>query len=165
MNTLTTIELFKEDMKFSSGHYTIFSATQREKMHGHNFTVYVAFEACVDENGMAFDYDIYKEKLRKLCRSLSEYFLIAGSSPYQTIVEEGDYVYVHFANEKIPFLKKDVLILPLKNITVEELSQWFVDQIISDKGALEKYAIQNILVKVFSAPGQSGCARWQKTCQ
>lgn len=159
---LTTIELFKEDMKFSSGHYTIFSASRREKMHGHNFTVYAAFDACVDENGMAFDYDIYKERLRLLCQSLSEYFLIAGLSPYQTITEEGEYLYVHFNDEKIPFLKKDVLVMPLKNITVEELSVWFLEKLVNDQESLKKYNIKRIHIKVYSAPGQSGCAEWEE---
>jgi 6-pyruvoyltetrahydropterin/6-carboxytetrahydropterin synthase len=158
---LTTIELFKEDMKFSAGHYTIFSPTHREKLHGHNFTVYAAITASVDNNGMAFDYDIYKERLRGLCRGLSEFFLIAGASEYQRIEEDGDCIYVYFHDEKIPFLKRDVLILPLKNITVEELSGWFVEELSRDKGELERYNIQNITVKVYSAPGQCAGAQWR----
>lgn len=161
MSHLTTIELCKEDMKFSAGHYTIFSPTHREKLHGHNFNVYAAITAKTDDNGMAFDYDIYKEKLRKLCRSLGEYFLIAGDSQYQTIEQEGDYTYIYFNNEKIPFLTKDILILPIKNITVEELSKWFVGQLTEEKQILDKHEINAILIKVFSGPGQSGSYQWQ----
>jgi len=158
MNT-ATIELFKENMKFSAGHYTIFSATHREKLHGHNFNVYAAITAAVNENGMTFDYDIYKDKLHRLCKSLSETFLVAGESPYQTIITEGDQLFVHFNNEKIPFLKKDVTLLPVTNITVEELSRWFIQQLIVDS-EIETYKIRKIVIKVFSAPGQAGCAEW-----
>ena len=35
----TTIELHKEAMKFSAGHFTIFGPDRREPLHGHNFTV------------------------------------------------------------------------------------------------------------------------------
>ena len=161
MTTFTTIELCKENMKFSSGHYTIFSPTHREKLHGHNFTVYAAITAAVDKNGMAFDYDLYKEKLRQLCKGLSEYFLIAGNSPHQTIEEDGEYLYVHFNNEKIPFLKKDVLVMPLTNITVEELSRWFLSELTSNTDDIEQYQIKKIKVKVFSAPGQCASAKWK----
>lgn len=158
---LTVIELHREDMKFSAGHYTIFSPTERERLHGHNFSVYAAISARVDENGMAFDYDIYKTKLRELCRGLSECFLLAGNSPYQRIEEDGDYIYIHFHHEKIPFLKSDVQILPLRNISVEELSQWFIDQLLHDEALIKKYAIKSILIKVFTGPGQAGSAFWQ----
>jgi 6-pyruvoyltetrahydropterin/6-carboxytetrahydropterin synthase len=156
----TTIELFKEDMKFSAGHYTIFSATHREKLHGHNFRVFAAITAHTDENGMAFDYGIYKRHLRDLCKKLNSCFLIAGDSTYQTIEYAQDYIYIHFNHEKIPFLASDVLILPLKNITVEELARWFVAQLIADTDNLQRYQIQSIDIKVFSGPGQSGSFCW-----
>lgn len=162
MSHLTTIELFKENMKFSAGHYTIFAPDHREKLHGHNFTVHAAFTARTDENGMAFDYDIYKQKLRKLCKGLGEFFLIAGDSEYQTIEQEGDYTYIHFHNEKIPFLTQDILILPIKNVTVEELSRWFVEQLLNEPEELEKHSIEAIIIKVFSGPGQSGSYEWRK---
>lgn len=160
MSYQTTIELHKEDMKFSSGHYTIFGPGHREKLHGHNFTLYAAITTETDDNGMAFDYDIYKEKLRKLCKSLSGYFLLPSNSPYQTIEHTDDYVIVHFGEEKIPFPKKDVLLLPVKNITVEELARWFIDQLIADPQEIKNYAINRLLLKVYSAPGQCGTAEW-----
>lgn len=156
----TTIELYKEDMKFSAGHYTIFSPTRREKLHGHNFRVFAAITANTDENGMAFDYAIYKKHLRDLCSQLNSCFLIAGNSNYQTIECNQDYIFVYFHNEKIPFLATDVKILPLKNITVEELARWFVDQLIADTENLQRYKIQKIEIKVFSGPGQSGSFCW-----
>ncbi|MBY0545048.1 MAG: 6-carboxytetrahydropterin synthase [Gammaproteobacteria bacterium] len=150
-------------MKFSSGHYTIFGPNDREKLHGHNFTLYAAITTYANDNGIAFDYDIYKEKLRKLCKSLSGYFLLPGNSPYQTIEHTEDYVIVHFGKEKIPFPKQDVLILPLKNITVEELALWFIRELTADNTEIEGYQIERLLIKVFSAPGQCGTAEWTKT--
>ena len=38
---VTTVELQKESMKFSAGHTTIFSATEREPLHGHMYQVYL----------------------------------------------------------------------------------------------------------------------------
>ncbi len=161
MSELTTIELCKENMDFSSGHYTIFSPTHREPLHGHTFRVYAAITAKIDkDNGIAFDYATYKTKLRALCDQLNSYFLIAGESPHQELVEEGDYVYVHFHNEKIPFLKRDIIILPIKNITLEELSRWFIKELISDQTSIQKYGVKKIIIKVSSAPGQWASMHW-----
>lgn len=160
MSYVTTIELHKEDMKFSSGHYTIFGPNDREKLHGHNFTLYAAITTETDNNGIAFDYDIYKEKLRQLCKQLTGRFLLPMHSTYQTIEHTEDFVIVHFGKEKIPFPKLDVLLLPLKNITVEELATWFIAQLTADNAEIEKYHIHQILMKVYSAPGQCGSALW-----
>jgi hypothetical protein len=48
------------------------------------------------------------------------------------------------------------------NITVEELSYWFLGHLIADKHDLEKNLIQKIKVKVSSSPGQFGSAQWKK---
>ncbi len=162
MQKMTVIELQKEDMKFCAGHFTVFSPTEREHLHGHNFMVYAALTAPLNDNGISFDYDIYKEKVRLLCKALGHVFLLAGTSPYLRIEEEGDYYQVHFNGERIPFLKRDAKILPLRNITVEELALWFVTQLTQETEELQKHGIVAITIKVFSAPGQCGSASWEK---
>lgn len=160
MSAYTVIELNKEYMGFDAAHFTIYSATHRERLHGHNFSVYASLTAQVDENGMTFDYALYKQKIRALCDELSQYTLIPDHSPHLRLEEEGDYLYVYFDREKIPFLKKDVKHLPLRNITVEELSRWFVEKLSQEKQELTRYGIQRIVVKVCSAPGQCGSCEW-----
>ena len=39
MTDLCTLYIDKESHKFSAAHYTIFSATERERLHGHNYSV------------------------------------------------------------------------------------------------------------------------------
>ena len=84
------IRLDKETMKFSAGHFTIFGPGERERLHGHNFKVAVVLHACVGDNGLCFDYGIYKQKLVALCRELNEYFLLPGRSPFLVIEEQED---------------------------------------------------------------------------
>ncbi|MCA0403578.1 MAG: 6-carboxytetrahydropterin synthase [Proteobacteria bacterium] len=160
---LTTVELQKESMKFSAGHTTIFSATEREPLHGHMYNVYLALTTTVEENGMTFDYRYYKERIHKLCRHLNQTFLMPELSPFLQMAEDDEYYYFTFNKKKIPFLKEDVTLMPLTNITVEELSRWFVLELIKDKEELVKHRIEKIVVKVFSAPGQSASHEWQKS--
>lgn len=160
---LTTVELQKESMKFSAGHTTIFSETEREPLHGHMYTVYLALSTWVEENGMTFDYRYYRERIQVLCRYLNQTFLMPQHSPFLTFSEDKEYYYFTFNHKKIPFLKEDVTLMPLTNITVEELSRWFVNELIRDTAELDRHRIEHIEVKVFSAPGQSANHTWYRT--
>lgn len=157
------IELHKENMKFSAGHFTVFSATERENLHGHNYNVYVGLKVSFDHNGMAFDYRTYKQKIYLLCKQLNQTCLLPSDSKFLTITEDETYFKVLFAAETLFFLKRDVTLLPMTNITVEELSAWFVDKLCADQAELQRNCVTAIVVKVFSGPGQSGSAQWESS--
>src|SRR3990167_5124353 len=110
-NYTTTVELQKESMKFSAGHTTIFSKTEREPLHGHMYGVYLALSTTIAENGMTFDYRYYKEKIHVLCRHLNQTFLMPKNSPFLELTEDEEYYYFRFNHKQIPFLKEDVTIL------------------------------------------------------
>ena len=159
MNDRVTIRLAKEAMKFSAGHFTIFSATERERVHGHNFVVEVDLLARMQGNGMCFDYGIYKAKVIALCRELNEWMLLPTRSPHLRIEAEGELVFAHFDGERIPFLCKDVKLLDVANVTLEELAAWFLQRLGEDRDALRAHAIEAIEVRVASGPGQSAGRR------
>lgn len=159
---LTTVELQKESMKFSAGHTTIFSATEREPLHGHLYQVYLGLTTWVEDNGMTFDYRYYKERIHVLCRQLNQTFLMPQFSPFLQYAEDESYYYFTFNHKKIPFLKEDVTLMPLTNITVEELSRWFVNELIKNEDELRRHHIETVVVKVFSAPGQSASHTWTR---
>lgn len=159
---LTTVELHKESMKFSAGHTTIFSATERESLHGHSYTVSLALTTWVEDNGMTFDYRYYKDKIHALCRKLNQTMLMPECSPFLTITQDSQYYYFEFDHRKMPFLKEDVTLMPLTNITVEELSRWFVSELIKEHVQLTTHRVEKLVVKVFSAPGQSASHDWHR---
>lgn len=157
-----TIELFKEDMKFSAGHFTVFSALERERLHGHNFRVRAHLTAEVNENGLTADYRIFKKKLRLLCEELDEYFLLPANSPYLRFEEKENKILVHHHKDEISFLKKDVKLLPIQNTTVEEFSFYLVSELIKDQDIIDKCKISEIEVKVGSGDGQIAGYVWKK---
>ncbi len=162
MKKFTLIELCEKYFEFSAGHFTIFSADHREKMHGHNFTVGAQIKAEVKTTGMAFDYVVYKNKIRALCKMLNSFFLLPSQSPFLRLEEQDQVINAYFATEKLIFPKSDILQLPLRNITVEELSVWFLQQLTQDQTAIEQDGIYAITIKVFSSPVQSGSAHWDR---
>ena len=160
MEQLTTIELSKEDLKFSAAHFTIFSAERRERLHGHNFGVFVAITAPVGPSGMCFSYKEIKDRIRALCGELDECTLIARDSAHLTIGEDGPYYSVRFGEETMLLLKSDTLLLPIRNTTVEEYARYLLSRLLEDAMFTETHDIREIVVKVSSGPGQWGSCTW-----
>ncbi len=163
MSRLAIIELHKEELKFSAGHFMLFSATEREKMHGHDYMISAAFHTLIKSNGMAFDCREYKQKLAKFCQLLDYQFILPGQSDFMRLEDTGDRWIAYFGQETFSFLKKDVVVLPISNVTLEELSYWLLQQLTQNEQELKKHCIQGIALKVFNGRGESGAANWGKT--
>lgn len=88
MDQLATLYIDKESHKFSVAHYTIFSATERERLHGHNYSVSAMIAAPMGDNGFAADYNVYKRRLKTLCDELDEYMVLAKNNPHQSVTEK-----------------------------------------------------------------------------
>lgn len=162
MKKLTTIEIEKQYLHFSVGHFTIFSATERERLHGHNIRIAVRITGAVDDNGLCFDYAIYKKVLKELCAQYDEYTLIAKHSPYLKITENGDYYDVVHNGINMPLLKSDTLLLPIHNVTIEELAHYLLEQLVGDRDLLDELDIQAMEMRVSSGPDQWASAKWQR---
>ena len=156
-----TIEIAKEDIHFSAAHFTIFSATERENLHGHDFFVAATASGPVGDEGLSFDYNALKTLLRALCKRLDETVLLPGESPHLDVQLSADCVTAVFASERLTFLPRDVTVLPVRNITIEELSAWFVAELSGDESFLA-LPVESLHLRVSSGPGQWGGARWEQ---
>ncbi|MCE9668094.1 6-carboxytetrahydropterin synthase [Myxococcus stipitatus] len=163
MPRTTTIELHKEEMKFSAGHFTIFSATERENLHGHNFTVYVAITGEVTENGMLSDYKPMKRAIIERCHGWNETFMLPGRSPHLRLETDAKgNVAAHFNGETLHFLARDITVLPVENVTLEELARVFGEELVGDGSALRRDRVSRLVVKCASGPGQWSSWEWSR---
>jgi 6-pyruvoyltetrahydropterin/6-carboxytetrahydropterin synthase len=160
LEQLTTIELSKEYLKFSAAHFTVFSAVERERLHGHNFTVAARIVAPVGANGMCFSYRIFKDRLEALCRELDEYMLLSAQSPHLRIAEHGEHYRVEFNGEEMFFRKADTRLLPVRNATVEEYARYLLERLREDERLLAEHDVREVTIKVASGPGQWGSCGW-----
>lgn len=157
----TTIEITKDYLHFSAAHFTLFSADERENLHGHNFDVGCVIETPIGTDGLAFDYNLIKDKLKAMCDALDERTLLPEQSPFLTFEKDGEYLIVRFADERIPFLERDALLLPIRNATVEEFARWFVARLCADP-EIAALPIRSMTVRVSSGPGQWAASRWAR---
>ena len=158
----TTIEISKEYLHFAAAHFTLFNASERENLHGHNFHVTLDAEAPVQADGLTFDYNILKKALKAMCDSLDEQVLMPTESPYLQIEDQDGYIWVTFNNERIPFLDRDLTLLPVRNVTVEELAHYLLNQLLSQP-QIQALDIAQLVLRCSSGEGQWASATWQQS--
>jgi 6-pyruvoyltetrahydropterin/6-carboxytetrahydropterin synthase len=159
---LTTIDLHMQALKFSAAHFTIFNATERERLHGHNYAVTCRITAPIGNDGLTCDYAVFKQKLYTLINSLDEYTIIAKYSPHQKIEDADPFYKIHFHDHFMLLRKTETLLLPILNTTVEELSFYVLEELIKDKDFLKQYDVRRLETTVASGPGQHGSAVWER---
>ncbi len=135
------------NIKFSSAHFII-EHDKCSRLHGHNFYVSVEIEGeIIEEKNFVIDFIYIKRLLREICKELDHKVLI----PKDLAVDRGEYIEIN-AGKKYVFPKEDVFLLPVKNVTSEELSVYILEKL---RKKLENYKnIKRILVTVEEEPGQ-----------
>jgi len=92
VTAVTTIEIHKEYLHFSCAHFTLFSATEREDLHGHNFQIGCEVETVIGDTGLCFDYNVIKDALKALCAEIDEQMLLPENSPWLKIERTDDMI-------------------------------------------------------------------------
>jgi 6-pyruvoyltetrahydropterin/6-carboxytetrahydropterin synthase len=144
--------LAKEDFKFSSAHFTLFSAERAELFHGHNYRVTLELSGTtLDDWGLLADLEAVKEAVRRLCRKLDSRTLLPAQGPGLSWSREGGAVEVRFGSRRYLFPEDDVLVLPLANTSIELLARFFWDELAEH---LRGSRIDSLAVSVEETAGQ-----------
>jgi 6-pyruvoyltetrahydropterin/6-carboxytetrahydropterin synthase len=159
MTRLTTLHIDKEAHKFSAAHYTIFSATDRERLHGHNYSVRARIVAPMGPNGFSADYNVYKRRIQALCDELDEYMLLPEHSPHQVLERCDGEIHATFDGKVLRFPADETLVLPVVNITVEELAHYLLQKLLASSTGDD---LTEVEVGVSSGAGQWGSALWSR---
>ena len=119
-----TLVLAKEDFKFSSAHFTLFSAETAEHLHGHNYQVQVEIVGReLDEEGLLVGFAEVKGAIRALCQAFDSRTLVPTRSPHLEIERREGNVAVRFRSRSYSFPEEDVVLLPTVNTSIELLAR------------------------------------------
>ncbi len=124
------IYIQKESYKFSASHFTVFTATEAERLHGHNYAIAVECELSgLNELGMGFEFNTLKPHIKALADVWDEHILIAGRNPFISsrleMIGSTQHQVFEFHGRSYRFPVDEVKILPVSNITSEELAREF----------------------------------------
>lgn len=150
-----TLRLGKEDFKFSAAHFTLFPDGSGELLHGHNYTVRVAVEGeALDASGLLVDIASLKKRVRAVCAGYDERTLIPTESTLLGVTVKSGQVEVRFGERLYQLPERDVVLLPLVNLTMELLARLVWDAV---RKSLVGSRARVLEVEVQETAGQS-CA-------
>lgn len=155
------IFLKRQDLKFSAAHFTIFDDQESEKLHGHNYFVYVIMEWGQDfqpQNGLLVDFDRLKRQLKQFLSEFDEKVLIPAHTDVVVSSNENSLI-VNFRERSYCFPKNEVRVLPIRNISVEELSQYLGRELLS---VWSDTHLDALIVGVEETPGQGAEWHWSR---
>ncbi len=119
------IEIQKEYFKFSAAHFLIFPDGSAERLHGHNYRVFVELEAGLSEHGLVIDFIMVKPVIRELLDGLDEHWLVPGEHPELVCEPRGDgTTEVRYKDRRYAAPSADILVLPINNTSSENLATW-----------------------------------------
>lgn len=153
------IELEKDRFKFSASHFTIFSESKAERLHGHNYylSLQFYFDSLNQETGLAAEMNHLKIMLQNICERLDERVLVPSQSKFLKIEQRDSQVEIRFAERFYSFPEGDIVSLPLANISSELLAQYIAGELVVPLQRLGPSMPSKIQVKIQETRGQSVC--------
>ncbi len=160
-----SIQIDKEYLKFSAAHFLIFPDGSAERLHGHNYRVYLEVEGALTQHGLVLDFKRVKPVVRELVDALDEHWLLPGRHPELRHHERADgVVEVRYRERYYAAPREDVIVLPINNTSVENLATWVGGELRTRLTARFPGAdLHAMMVAVEETAGQRGVWRWRRS--
>ena len=129
------VRLEKEQSVFSAAHFITYAGNLCERLHGHNYRVFVEVPGELDENHYVVDFLALRDELQQISHALDHHMLLPTAHPQIQVVENDEEVEVRFETRRWVFPRADCLLLPIPNTTAELLALYIGRQLLD---ALEK---------------------------
>lgn len=153
-----TLHLHKQNFKFSSAHFLIFDARSAEKLHGHNYQVRVDLECPPADpaQGYFVDFNVFKRFIKSRLDAWDERVLLPEKQPEMSFKTQGPSLEVRFRERFYVFPANEVVLLPVTNTSVEQLSKLLADEFTAE---FQKYGVTAVAVTVEETAGQGATTR------
>ncbi|MBL9077677.1 MAG: 6-carboxytetrahydropterin synthase [Planctomycetes bacterium] len=154
-----SISIEKDYLKFSAAHFLIFPDGSAERLHGHNYKVYVDLQTDLDPHGLVVNFKEIKPMVRALCDELDERLLIPGRHPVLTVAPAacGHNLEIRYRERRYSIPRDEVLVLPIGNSSAENLATWFGRTLLERmRQSWPQLGIVRLSVGVEETPGQRG---------
>lgn len=151
----TTLLLAKENFKFSAGHFLIFDEKSAERLHGHNYQVKVDITIPPEEDlaaqGYFIDFNEFKKIIKARLDLWDEIVLLPAKHPDMKFKSTERSLDVQFRDRHYVFPQNEVLLLPVTNTSVEQLSRLLAQEFLDQ---FKKFRVKTVQVTVEETRGQ-----------
>ncbi|MFT4543457.1 MAG: 6-pyruvoyltetrahydropterin/6-carboxytetrahydropterin synthase [Planctomycetota bacterium] len=157
------IDIAKEYLKFSAAHFLIFPDGSAERLHGHNYRVYVELEGDLTECGLVLDFTAVKPVVREIVDRLDEHWLLPGEHPELTIEMTDGLCEVRYRERYYASPEQDVIVLPINNTSSENLAAYVGRELLGVlQSRFPQLLLSGLRVAVEETLGQRGVWRFRK---
>jgi 6-pyruvoyltetrahydropterin/6-carboxytetrahydropterin synthase len=119
-----SIQVAKDYLKFSAAHFLIFPDGTAERLHGHNYKVYVEVHSGLDPHGLVVNFKEIKPIVRTLSDSLDEHVIMPGRHPALAVERVGEVMEIRYRERRYSIPADEVIVLPVSNTSAENLASW-----------------------------------------
>ncbi len=99
-----------------------------ERLHGHNLTLSAEVEGPGDE-GLVMDFRELEELVRVASSRMDHKLLVPARNPHIRVKDNGSYWEIVAASKRYRIPHDDLVLLPIRNSTVEEIGQYLFREI------------------------------------
>lgn len=155
--SLTTLHLAKQNFKFSAAHFLIFDAQRAERLHGHNYQVKVDIQVPVGspemkDKGFFIDFGLFKSYIKDRLDAWDEHVLLPEKQAEMKFTTKGPSLEVRFRDRFYAFPVEEVILLPVTNTSVENLSRLLAEDFLRE---FRRWGVRRLRVSVEETRGQS----------
>jgi 6-pyruvoyltetrahydropterin/6-carboxytetrahydropterin synthase len=138
------VEVVKDALVFSAGHFITIGEDFCERLHGHNFRLAAEVEGPLDENGYVFDFIALRDALQHLVNELDHRMLLPTEHPRIRLEVREREVEATFAERRWVFPREECLLLPIRQTTVELIAEWIGERLLEklDFGAAVRLTVK-----------------------
>ncbi len=147
--------LSKDYFLFSCAHFVI-GEKFFEPLHGHNYKLQVNIFGIQGKDNMVIDFHVIKKVVKPIIDRIDHHMIVPIHNPFIFITENPDeqlIITIPRLNLEYELPKSDVLLLPIENTTVEELSHYFIN-LLTDCDEFKRENIERVTVSVLEYEGQ-----------
>jgi 6-pyruvoyltetrahydropterin/6-carboxytetrahydropterin synthase len=158
-----SIRIDKDYLKFSAAHFLIFPDGTAERLHGHNYKVFVDIGSQLDACGLVLNFKEVKPLIKKLLDELDEHWIVPGKHPVLRVTERADgVVEVRYQERYYAAPKQDVLVLPIGNTSAENLAGFLGRELLARIAtAFPKVRVTDFTLGVEETRGQRGVFHYE----
>jgi 6-pyruvoyltetrahydropterin/6-carboxytetrahydropterin synthase len=153
-----SIDIHKENFKFSAAHFLIFPDGSAERLHGHNYRVFVEVDAALSRHGLVIDFKRVKPLVRQMVDELDEHWLVPGLHEVLRVASLPDgRVEVRYGDRRYAVPASDVLVLPINNVSAENLATHLGRELRRRlEAAFDDVVVRTLRLAVEETSGQRG---------
>jgi 6-pyruvoyltetrahydropterin/6-carboxytetrahydropterin synthase len=148
------IRIARAEHKFSCAHMTVFPDGSKERLHGHNYTIGVVLEVQAIALASMIPFAPIKAALGELCQAWKEHVLLATENPHFALIRDDSELEFTLCGERYVLPRRDALLLPLDNISVEALAAHVAGVLRARLASLELSSARSLEVTIEESPGQ-----------